>query len=346
VYRFCTYFDSHYLTRGLALYFSLRTHCPDLELYVLCMDDDAHASLLALNLRGLIPTPLSDLEAADPSLLGTKANRSRIEYYFTCTASFPLYLMRRERNIELITYLDADLYFYSSPLPLFEELGAGSVGMIAHRFPEALKSREQFGLYNVGWITFRNDDAGIECLTWWRSQCIDWCYDRLEGDRFADQKYLDQWPKRFRRVVVLTHPGANLAPWNVERHHLRIEESGVFVDGKPLIFFHFHGLKQKGRWLYDPSWKDYAVTPSRILRSKVYLPYIRALRYLASTYLPRAVGIGLPQGVRAANEVNDQGQGLRGVWRGLLRWRRNIGEIMKGFLIMSLRDDSPITNRL
>ena len=47
-----------------------------------------------------------------------------------------------------------------------------------------------------------------------------------------------------------------------------------------------------------------------------------------------------------ANEVNDQGQGLRRVWRGLLRWRRNIGEIMKGFLIMSLRDDSPITNRL
>jgi hypothetical protein len=340
VYRFCTYFDSNYLTRGLALYFSLRRQCGDIELFVLCMDEGAHASLSQLTLPGIVPVRLTELEAADPALAEAKANRSRIEYYFTCTASLPLYIMRHSSGIDLITYLDADLYFYSSPEPLFEELGSGSVGMIAHRFSDSLRDRERFGLYNVGWLSFRNDEAGIECLEWWRAQCIEWCYDRLEGDRFADQKYLDRWPDRFRGVVVLNHPGGNLAPWNVERHRLSVQGNDVVVDGKSLIFFHFHGLKQKGQWLYDPSWKEYAVRPSRILRTRIYLPY------LTGTLVARANEKALPSGVRGSLPASDQARGLRRAWRRVLRWRRNASGIIEGFLIMSIREKSPITDRL
>ena len=42
-------------------------------------------------------------------------------------------------------------------------------------------------------------DEGIAALRWWRERCIEWCYDCVEGDRFADQRYLDRLPGMFPR---------------------------------------------------------------------------------------------------------------------------------------------------
>src|SRR5207237_1146927 len=78
--------------------------------------------------------------------------------------------------------------------PLFEEMQAKSIAIIAHRFSDAFRKWEWNGIYNVGWVTFRRDDNALSCLRWWREQCIEWCYDRIEDNRFADQKYLDDWP--------------------------------------------------------------------------------------------------------------------------------------------------------
>src|SRR5205823_10040223 len=103
----------------------------------------------------------------------------------------------------------------------------------------------------VGLMAFRNDSFGRECLEWWRERCLEWCYDRLEGDRFADQKYLDDWPTRFERVVVLQHKGAGVAPWNAMNYQICLQNGRVIVDGQPLIFYHFHGLKIINRWLYE-----------------------------------------------------------------------------------------------
>ena len=54
---FCTVMDHHYLTRGLALYTSLRRHCPMSALFVLCMDRAASDALDGLALESLRPVP-------------------------------------------------------------------------------------------------------------------------------------------------------------------------------------------------------------------------------------------------------------------------------------------------
>jgi len=276
---FCTYFDRNYLPRGLALYRSLREHCPAFRLWVLCMDDATHDCLTRLGLPGLEPIALKDFEAGDAALLAAKANRSRVEYYFTCTPSLLLYVIGCWPAVDLLTYVDADLFFFAPPEPLLDEMGAGSVGIIGHRFSPHLRSREQFGRYNVGWLSFRRDEEALECLRWWRDRCLEWCYDRVEEGRFADQKYLDDWPERFRGVVVLGHPGANLALWNLGNHRLASPDgTTVLVDGVPLIFFHFHGLRRVASWLYDPDWTAYGVVPTAVLRRSVYRPYLRAWR--------------------------------------------------------------------
>jgi len=339
--HFCTYFDINYLSRGLALYTSLREHSGPFALHVLCMDEAAFTSISELGLPGLIPIALSDLERADPGLLEAKSNRSRIEYYFTCTAALPLYIMRQRQDAKLVTYLDADLFFFASPDPLFDELGTGSVAIVGHRFPPSLKDREKYGLYNVGWLSFRRDSYGLACLEWWRARCIEWCYDRVEEGRFADQKYLDDWPTRFPGVVTLSHPGANLAPWNIENHSLSFDSSRMMVDGKPLIFFHFHGLKQIGRWLYDPGWKEYGVNPSRTLHKWIYLPYIRVLRQVGRSIRGRTRS--LPAGVRRIYSEDTSGSGLGRIRSCVRQLRDKATEISRGSLILCFADRSDAT---
>lgn len=304
MYYFCTYFDQNYLPRGLALYRSLQKHCPEFKLWVICMDDATNEALIQLDLPEVESIALRDFERDDKPLLQAKQNRSQVEYYFTCTPSLPLYVLNHWPTVDLITYLDADLFFFANPAPIFEEMGNASIAMIGHRFPPHLRHKEQFGIYNVGWLSFKRDETAFNCLQLWRDRCIDWCYDRIDRGRFADQKYLDDWPRLFRNIVVLEHKGANLAPWNVANYHLNfLNWNTVMVDNQPLIFFHFHGLKKVRSWLYNPGWIEYNVRPAMVIRRRIYAPYIQTLfninrqllQILDSDLISDDVRIGRPQ---------------------------------------------------
>lgn len=257
-------------------------------MWILCLDDRCHEVLDDLDLPNVNLIRLQDFEAGDTDLLAAKKTRSLLEYYFTCTPSLPLYVFENWRDIESITYLDSDIFFFSSPDPVFDEVGENSVAMIEHRFSPGLESLKQFGIFNVGWITFRRDRNALDCLNWWRDRCNEWCYKRLEGDRFADQKYLDQWPSRFNKVIVLQHKGANLGPWNVSNYELTLDEGRVLVDGQPLVFFHFHGLMPLFGPVYDLSVAQYGVLPNRVLAKHIYTRYIRTLGEISRRYKTEA----------------------------------------------------------
>jgi len=275
--HFCTYFDRNYLAQGLTLYRSLMEHAGPFTLWVLCFDDSSQDVLSRLNLVNLRPVSLQEFEKGDEALQNAKRNRSRVEYYFTCTPSWLLYLLSRHPEIGRITYLDADLMFYSTPSPVFEELGDRSILIVGHRFPEKLRHLEAaFGIYNVGLLTFGNDLRGKSCLQWWRDRCLEWCVDRPENGRFADQKYLDDWPGRFDGVVVLQHKGAGLAPWNHMNYMVRIRNGEIAVDGNPLIFYHFQGVRIINRRFFDPGVYRYGPMPLA-LRRRLYTSYVRSL---------------------------------------------------------------------
>jgi hypothetical protein len=272
---FCTYFDRHYLARALVLYDSLKRHGGDFKLWMLCMDEQSYAALAKLKVPEVNLLTLGELERDDAALLQAKSNRSLLEYYFTCTPSLPLFILKHHSDVDLITYLDSDLYFFSNIGPLFDEIGARSIAIIAHRFSEEFRKWEWNGIYNVGWVTFRRDANGLSCLEWWRERCIEWCYDRIENNRFADQKYLDDWPTRFQNVVILQHKGANLAAWNIANYTLTLRDGTIFVDDQPLIFFHFHAFKQLAGWIYDTQLAKFKVVPSKVVARNIFAPYVR-----------------------------------------------------------------------
>jgi len=271
---FCTYFDSNYLLKGMALYRSLERHVPNFTLHVLCLDGAALETLRTLNLPGLVAIPLEELEAAQPRLLEAKSNRSTVEYYFTCTSSFVLHLRQRAAAGQPITYLDADLWFFAPVEPLFDELRGASVTMVGHRFPSGLEHLADHGIYNVGWLSFADDQNARECLRWWSDRCIEWCYDRVEPGRYADQKYLDEWPRRFAGVHPIEHRGANVAPWNVAASPISRRDGLLYAGEAPLIFYHFAAFKRLAPGLYDPGLTSYGARLTPALRDEIYRPYL------------------------------------------------------------------------
>jgi len=295
--HYCTYFDRIYLTHGVALWNSIQQHDPGAVLWVLTLDDTTAVVMRGLRQEDLRVVTLAELEAGDAALAAAKANRSRVEYYFTLSPCWPDWLLRTRSEIPAITYLDADLYFWSSPAPIFTEIEAAgaSVGITAHRYSPGLEALKVWGSYNVGIQYFRNDEAGRAVVADWRARCLDWCYDRYEPDRFADQKYLDAWPERFGRAVhVVAHPGVNVAPWNWRG--LRWGGSAVLptVDGRPLVVFHYAKFRLLGSGIWDSGQLEFSVMP-RGRRVRLYEPYWQALHAAA-----RTTGMTAPSATRGA----------------------------------------------
>ena len=246
MYNFCTLFDTHYFTRGLALYYSLEKYCPDFHIYIFAFDQKANDLLREMKLNKVTIISLEEFE--DDGLLKIKPSRSIAEYCWTCTSSTILYVLKKY-EVESCTYLDADLFFYSSPKPIFDEMGNKSILITEHRYSPQYNKQLKSGKYCVQFITFRNNDKGLTALRWWRARCIEWCYARYEDGKFGDQLYLEDWTERFNGVCVLQHLGGGLAAWNIQQYVFEKTNDKVMgteiSTGKKFeaIFYHFHYLK-------------------------------------------------------------------------------------------------------
>jgi hypothetical protein len=288
---YCTYFDSGYLSRGLALIESLREHGDDAPVWVLALDDQAKRYLDDAALPGVTAITIDDIEAAEPELAPLRSQRSRMEYYFTTTPLLMRWVIARQSDPQtVVVYLDSDLFFFDDPSLVFDALGGGSVGIIEHRYPARLeKALAKYGRFNVGWVGIRADERGRACVDWWGRSTLEWCYDKPDAGRYADQGYLDRFPELFDGVVVLGSRGFNLAPWNTAGIPVTRAGTGVIVDGSdPLVFFHFHGLRRVRDWFVS-SQLLYRAPMSAVLRDDVYAPYVRRL-VAADAVVAQAIG--------------------------------------------------------
>jgi len=239
---YCTYFDHNYLSRAVVMIESLRRFDSQTPVHVLALSELCVTILRELALPYVKIIPLAVLEAAYPELLTVKPSRKLIEYYFTLSPFLPHYLFAHTKA-DRVTYVDADILFFTPPQAVLDSLGDASVAITPHRFSFAYRNHSIFGLYNVAWITYRRCPEGLDCLNAYKDDCLEWCYDRLEGGRFGDQKYLDAWPARYPSLKVITHKGVNLAVWNVHSHVIRYKDNIVSIDGDPLVFYHFSGTQ-------------------------------------------------------------------------------------------------------
>jgi hypothetical protein len=276
--NFCTLFDSNYISRGLALFESLKKTAPYFHLYIVAFDDDCYRYLVTLQEKELTVISLAEFE--DEKLKLVKSGRSAAEYCWTCTPAIILYCIEKFQ-LPSCTYVDADMIFYDNPQILFNEMVNESILITDHRYTRDYDVSETHGIYCVQFMYFKNDQNGLNALTWWRDRCLEWCFAYLEDGKFGDQKYLDDWPERFFGVHVLQHPGAGLAPWNIQQYTIEQANGNISVSDKkkggrhPLVFFHYHGLKFYSDEKVACCAALYEL--DREVKEILYFPYIRRL---------------------------------------------------------------------
>jgi hypothetical protein len=262
------------------MYESLKEHTKDFHLFIFAFDDISYQILKRLNLDYTTIISLGEFE--NPELLNVKPTRSVAEYCWTCTPSTISYVLDRFK-VSNCTYIDADLIFYSDPAVLVDEMYVSrkSVLITEHRFSRlpGWYEEKRGGRFCVQFVTFTDSIDSLDVLETWRLQCIDWCYSRYEEGRFGDQKYLDEWPGRYKNVHILQHQGGGVAPWNTCRYKFRKENNsitGVVRKNKQrfeVVFYHFQYVKLLENGKVDIGWY---IIPEKI-KSLFYRPYLESI---------------------------------------------------------------------
>lgn len=277
--NFCTLFNSFYLSRGVLMYRSLEKSCADFHLYVYAFDQDTYEFLKNENYKHLTVISLKEFE--DEELLRVKKDRTAAEYCWTCSSATILHAIENFK-LDNCTYIDADMYFYSDPRVLIDEMGENSVLITEHRYTPKYDQSKVSGKYCVQFVTFKNDENGLKVLKDWKKNCIAWCYNRVEDGKFGDQKYLDAWKGNFKGVHELQHLGGGLAPWNMLQYGFSKNSSGKLIgkensSGKTfdVVFFHFHGLKLYSDDIVSFTGDGYEMNPGAA--EIFFKPYVKEL---------------------------------------------------------------------
>ena len=56
----------------------------------------------------------------------------------------------------------------------------------------------------------------------------------------GDQKYLDDWPKKYNSCHIIKNLGAGIAPWNYSKYKIIQKDKLITINNVKLIFYHFH----------------------------------------------------------------------------------------------------------
>ena len=247
---FCTLFDSNYLDKGILLYRSLKDTCSEFKLYVLAMDDQCKKVLEDYNYHDVHVIHLDGFIHSF-HLGEVYKTRSRGEFCWTCTAFLVGYVLDYCKE-NICTYIDADMYFYSDPQCLIDEMDNKTVQIVEHRFDSSINGKVaelDSGKYCVQFNTFKNTKDSIELLHWWQECCFNSCTKMTGEDAiFGDQGYLEKWGE-LSNVSILKNLGGGVAPWNINQYKIQSNENGIVLREKRtgkdfrLVFYHFHLIK-------------------------------------------------------------------------------------------------------
>lgn len=276
--NFASILDKNYIPRLNALLYSLDKHESSFTYFVIALDIET--SNFFQNRKNCIIITIDKIESNYPILKLLKNQRSSINYLFTLSPFYPSYILEAYPELDHICTLDVDQYFFSSPKPIFKLLDEYSVLITPHRFTSSLLNRgfEVFGKYNVSFQIFKNDETGLACLNLWRKQCVNWCFDHIEKDLYADQKYLETWNSHFEnKILEITNKGLGLAPWNIENVRIIKKKNKIYVDNELLILYHYQGLKVLDYGFIYTYLDNYSENKVDTILNLIYKPILKKL---------------------------------------------------------------------
>ncbi len=245
---FCMVVSRTRLIQAIACFLSLYKNMDNFKVYILCVDEKCYEFLKEINLDKIVLVTIAELNRED--LLAIKASRKLNQYCWTLKPGFIKHIFTLDDSINRVTYIDSDLFFYQNPNVIFENqpdasvlLSSGEIflPMYSKEFNQTMQTLT--GNFNSGFISFKKDINGLQCVNWWDKMCVDSCTSNPEDNKFGDQKYLDDMPFLFNNVYEITTQGINIGHWNYLKYKFTVSNDNVMVNNNKLIFYHFSGFR-------------------------------------------------------------------------------------------------------
>lgn len=248
--HFACAFDKNFVIRGVATYRSIMESMPNVHFWFLCLDNETKPMVEKFNFKNVTCITLEEM--GNKELMETRKDRNRTEFAMTSKSNFLSYLIKSNKVSEedLLILTDVDMIFYPTLREFIERERKdtkNSIFLTPHKFA---KEKEELiakvGYYNGGFITFRINETSKACIHKWAKQCINWCYlwHDYRNAWHTDQMYIDRWQMDFPGIFDLPDKGVNVGTWNIDTFTVTSNgKDKFFVDGDPLVCYHFHGLK-------------------------------------------------------------------------------------------------------
>lgn len=232
---------------------SFMAYHPDYDYFIVLVDGSNTSTDYILHSKKVLAGYMSESEIV----------QMQFQYDVTefCTSVKPYsILFFLTKGYELAVYLDPDIQFFSR----FRELDTEKY--VVYLTPHVIELGEdkensenilRCGMFNCGFIGFRNSEKTRSFLTWWGRMLKTECYDDSRKGIYTDQKWVNFVPVYFDKeeFFIVKNIGCNVAPWNFNERRISNTEDGVYViprdsnqnkTGYELCFIHFSGFDYSG----------------------------------------------------------------------------------------------------
>jgi hypothetical protein len=220
---------------------------------------------------------LLDLDKAHQDMGEVRQTRHTWDGNLTARCFFVRDVVRGAEEDNIVVGVDSDTFLFASLDSIKKDLRGYDIGITPHRFSGKVKSSRLYGLYNAGVLFFRKSSESISCLSEWCEDCLASCSSELTETTYADQKYLDKWPDKYRSLKIINSYGFNAAPWNMEDLSLAHDEKKVFLNHDILTIYHFHNLRELSTGIFYHGMSMYKSSLSSDARNFIYHPYLKVL---------------------------------------------------------------------
>ncbi len=164
------------------------------------------------------------------------------------TSVKPLLALNLLDSYEKVIFLDPDTFLYNNLDGVLSDLDDYSIVLTPHYmspYPAGDISMLRFGSFNLGFFAVNNSIESLKFLKWWDERCQDYCYFETQFGLSTDQKWISIANCFFSSIKVNVDPSLNVSFWNLHERKISHTEDSFFVNGHPLVLFHFSSFNSR-----------------------------------------------------------------------------------------------------
>lgn len=243
VYTVCS---ANHLAHAKTMADSFMAHHPEYTLCIVLVDSvDNRFDLNSFSPYNIIE--ISKLEIPD---FANFTQRYTVIELNCAVKSFAAQYLFREFSPDILLYIDSDTLIFNNLKNVESYLIESSIVLTPHYTTplpaDGMMPKERdilrSGLYNAGFMGFRNTEVTHRFLSWWSGHMQTECHYNFEEGMGVDQNWLNWVPLFYEGVYLANDPGLNVAYWNLHERLLSVKDGQYFVNElHPLLFLHISG---------------------------------------------------------------------------------------------------------